>query len=460
MKKFASIILSLTMILSITACDKSGNSSDTPSDSSAGTSDVGGESENSGGEKNPNALSNPVKMTEDGDIDMEAALAYETDFDALLKSLSEREVDPSQPVSLNARSNPETMKIWNYLRECYGTKIITAQQQGDIVQTYEDKVYYDALSGDLPAMKGFDFIHAVGDYPNRGFVDAALEWGLESGGLATFAWHWNVPRDIDNRDLGRAFYMDKNGVKIVNWNPRNATEPGTKEYEVAVHDIDLVASYLQELEAAGITVLWRPLHEASGSWFWWGIQPTDRDAVKDGTYDTYQRLWYMIYDRLENYHKLSNIIWVWNGQSKNCAVDPNTYDISGIDVYPNKEDHSPQTKKYEELKKITYEGKMLALTECGYIPDPQQCVDEDVMWLFYMPWNGGFIFEETAPDSGSPLMDIFGTPHLNPERIDNETLVEYFNNPVMVTWKNMPLFYGERNIPQRIITWEALRTPA
>ena len=85
MKKFASIILSLAIILSITACDKSGNSSDVSSDGSSGMSDVGGENsggngENSGGEDNPNMLSNPVKKTEDGYIYMEAALAYETDF--------------------------------------------------------------------------------------------------------------------------------------------------------------------------------------------------------------------------------------------------------------------------------------------------------------------------------------------------------------------------------------------
>ena len=469
MKKFASIILSLAMILSITACDKSGNGSDTPSDNSAGTSsDVGGENSggesenngNNGGEENPNTLSNPVKKTADGDIDMEAALAYETDYEALVKSLSEREVDLSKPVSLNAQNNPETMKVWNYLKEGYGKQIISAQQQMNLQQVFEDKVYYNALE-DLPAMKGFDFIFATGDNPDRGFVDAALEWGQESGGLVTFCWHWNVPRDVDHQDQGRAFYMDKDGVKIVNWNARNATIPGTKEYEVAVHDIDLVASYMQELEAAGITVLWRPLHEASGSWFWWGMQPDiDRDAVRDGTYDTFQRLWYMIYDRFENYHKLSNIIWVWNGQAKFLQVDPNAYDISGIDVYPNSEDHSPLAKSYESLKGYTHEGKMLALSECGYIPDPQQCVDEDIMWLYYMPWNGEFIYEPVSSTSSSPKTDLFGTPHPNPERLSDEMLQEYFSNPALVSWRDLPQLYGERNVPTRITVWEATKQPA
>lgn len=463
MKKFASIILSLAMILSITACDKSGNSSDTPSDSSAGTSDVGGEnsngeSENNGGDEGMNALSNPVKKTADGDIDMEAALAYETDFDALKKSLSEREVDLSQPVSLNARNNPETIKVWKYLKDGYGKQIISAQQQMNLQQTFEDKVYYNALE-DLPAMKGFDFIFTTGINPDRGFVDAALDWGKSSDGLVTFCWHWNVPRDVDHPENGYAFYMDHEGVKITNWNALNATTPGTKEYEVVVHDMDLIASYLQELEAAGITVLWRPYHEASGSWFWWGVQPGDRDAIKAGTYETYQRLWYMMFDRFENYHKLSNLIWVWNGQSKFCEVDPNTYDISGTDVYPDKEDHSPQTKKYEELKELTYEGKMLALTECGYIPDPQQCVDEGIMWLFYMPWNGDFIYEPSSPGSSTPKCDLFGTPHPNPERLSDEMLKEYFGNSALVSWRDLPKFIGERNVPTPISVWEGTRQP-
>lgn len=469
MKKIASIILSLAMILSITACDNnkddaySDGVSAANSDLASDSSDVGENNGNSGGDEIMSTLSNPVKKTPDGDIDMEAALAYETDFDALKTSLSERGVDLSQPVSLNARNNPETMKVWSFLKECYGSKIISAQQQMNLTQVYEDKVYYNSTE-DLPAIKGFDFIFTTtgGDTPNRGDIDAALQWSAESDGLVTFTWHWNVPRDIDNPDMGKAFYgpeYSDGNIKVLNFDPLKATTPGTKEYELAVHDMDLIASYLQELEAAGVTVLWRPFHEASGSWFWWGVQPGDRDAIRDGTYETYQRLWYMMYDRYENYHKLSNLIWIWNGQSKTCEVDPNTYDIAGTDVYPNSEDHSPQTKKYEELKKITYDGKMLALTECGYIPDPQQCVDEGVVWLYYMPWYGDFIYEPSSPGSSTPMCDLFGTPHPNPERLSDEMLKEYFDNPAFVSWRDLPRFVGERDIPQLVRLWEATRQP-
>ena len=238
MKKLIASILSAAMLITISGCS---NGSD-----ASGASDTSGVSGSGETSNDTVSISNPVKKTEDGDIDMEVALQYETDFEALKASLSEREVDLSQPVSLNARNNPKTMKIWNILKENYGKKMIAAQQLMNLSKQYEDRVYYNATE-DIPAMKGFDFIFANGDNPDRGFVDAAIEWGKTSGGLVTFCWHWNVPRDVDNPDKGRAFYMDHDGVKIENWNALNATTPGTKEYEVVVHDIDLIASYLQEL---------------------------------------------------------------------------------------------------------------------------------------------------------------------------------------------------------------------
>lgn len=436
MKKLIASILSAAMLASLVGCGgKSGGTS-------------------SGGETST-PLSNPVKKTEDGEIDMEAALSYETDFDALKKELSEREVDVTLPVSLNARNNPKTMKVWEMLRGIYGKQMIAGQQQMDLTKTHEDKVYYNATE-DLPALKGFDFIFCTGKVENRGFVDAALDWGTKSGGLVTFCWHWNVPRDVDNPDLGEAFYMDDNGVKIVNWDPKKVTTPGTKEYEVAVHDIDLIASYLQELEAAGITVLWRPFHEASGSWFWWGAQPGDK-----GARDTFQSLWYMMFDRLENYHKLSNLIWVWNGQAARLSVDPNAYDIAGVDFYSSKEDHSPLGAEYDKLKKYTYDGKMLALTETGYIPDPDQCLKEGKMWLFYMTWNGTFIYEPISTTNESPKVDFYGTPSPNPQRLTNELLKQYFSSDVLITWNDLTdMPYGGHELPQALVVWNYTKNNA
>lgn len=59
---------------------------------------------------------------------------------------------------------------------------------------------------------------------------------------------------------------------------------------------------LKRLQSKRIPILFRFLHEADGGWFWWGAQGPEA-AVK---------LYRLGYDRLTNYHKINNIIWVWN----------------------------------------------------------------------------------------------------------------------------------------------------
>lgn len=388
----------------------------------------------SGCDSKEEKLSNPVAVDEWGDVDMDVALAYETDIDALVAKLEEKEVDPSKPVS--EHSGKKTLEVFNFLRENYGKKTLIAQQMMN-EKDYEDAVYYSCAE-DLPAMKGFDmiFVTSSGDVSQ---IDRAIEWHEKSSGLVTFTWHWNVPKDIDKPNGGKAFYTEE----ITNFSLVNAVTPGTKEYEQVIHDIDLVAIQLQRLEAADVPVLWRPLHEASGSWFWWG------GVARDGSLqDSYLKLWYIIYDRLENYHELTNLIWIWNGQDGRHTVNPNTYDISGIDVYPGKEDHSAQIGSYNKLNELTAEGKMLALTECGYIPDVKQMIEKEAMWLYIMPWYGDFIY---ATNAGVPKTGQGGLPLINTEKMSEEFLTEFLKDENVITWNKMPQWDGtEKNMPEAL----------
>ncbi len=393
--------------------------------------------------ENGGNLSNPVAVNEDGDVDMDVALAYQTDVDALIEELESRPVDPTKPVSQN--TNAKTMAVFNFLRENYGKNMITAQQMYSDDE-YEDTVYY-MLTDDLPAIKGFDMLQvtATGDASQ---VDQAIEWHTKSGGLVAMMWHWFVPRDIDNPESsGVAFYTDE----IVNFSLQNAVTPGTKEYEQVIHDIDEVAIQLQRLEAAGVPVIWRPLHEAAGGWFWWG--KASRDETVTGAY---KKLWYMVFDRLENYHKLTNLIWVWNAQSPTMTVNPNTYDISGTDIYPSNETHSAQLAEYNDLAKMTEEGKMIALTECGYLPDIKDMLDKNAMWLYSMPWCGDFVYA-SAGSSGAPQLNLDGLPKINTERMSEEFVKELFASENVITWKELPDWEGtERNVPQATQTRIAL----
>lgn len=468
MKKFLSIMLAAAMALSLTACNNSSTSSESsgssaaeiPADSGAAASTA--ESQTTAESGDGQLLSNPIALNSEGDIDMDTALAYETDYEAMKAYFESREVDPTKPVSENAQTNEKTMEVWNYLRSVYGKQVITCQQMmGN--ECYEDLVFYNATN-DLTAMKGYDFIFCTGSYHSDDMIDEAIEWSKESGGLCAFTWHWNVPKDIDNPDGGYAFYTSE----ITNFSQVNAVTPGTKEYETVIHDIDLIATKIQRMESEGVTILFRPLHEASGAWFWWGLQGRD-----SATNEVFQKLWYMIYDRLENYHKLTNIIWVWNGQNPHTAIHPNAFDIEGIDRYYDQEDISAEAlstyyekcygelagydKYCAELAGMDSTGKMMALTECGYIPDPDGIKAANTMWLYYMVWNGDFIYETDA--AGKAMVDLNGTPHPNPKKgITNEMLAEYFSNDLYITHNKLPEFsFGVREIPQQIKNWEYFR---
>ncbi len=468
MKKFLSIMLAAAMALSLTACNNSSASSESsgssaaesPADSGAAASTA--ESQATAESGDGQLLSNPIALNSEGDIDMDAALAYETDYEAMKAYFESRDVDPTKPVSENAQTNEKTMEVWNYLRSVYGKQVITCQQMmGN--ECYEDLVFYNATN-DLTAMKGYDFIFCTGSYHSDDMIDEAIEWSKESGGLCAFTWHWNVPKDIDNPDGGYAFYTSE----ITNFSQVNAVTPGTKEYETVIHDIDLIATKIQRMESEGVTILFRPLHEASGAWFWWGLQGRD-----SATNEVFQKLWYMIYDRLENYHKLTNIIWVWNGQNPHTAIHPNAFDIEGIDRYYDQEDISAEAlstyyekcygelagydKYCAELAGMDSTGKMMALTECGYIPDPDGIKAANTMWLYYMVWNGDFIYETDA--AGKAMVDLNGTPHPNPKKgITNEMLAEYFSNDLYITHNKLPEFsFGVREIPQQIKNWEYFR---
>lgn len=468
MKKFLSIMLAAAMALSLTACNNSSASSESsgssaaesPADSGAAASTA--ESQTTAESGDGQLLSNPIALNSEGDIDMDTALAYETDYEAMKAYFESREVDPTKPVSENAQTNEKTMEVWNYLRNVYGKQVITCQQMmGN--ECYEDLVFYNATN-DLTAMKGYDFIFCTGSYHSDDMIDEAIEWSKESGGLCAFTWHWNVPKDIDNPEGGYAFYTSE----ITNFSQVNAVTPGTKEYETVIHDIDLIATKIQRMESEGVTILFRPLHEASGAWFWWGLQGRD-----SATNEVFQKLWYMIYDRLENYHKLTNIIWVWNGQNPHTAIHPNAFDIEGIDRYYDQEDISAEAlstyyekcygelagydKYCAELAGMESTGKMMALTECGYIPDPEGIKAANTMWLYYMVWNGDFIYETDA--AGKAMVDLNGTPHPNPKKgITNEMLAEYFSNDLYITHNKLPEFsFGVREIPQQIKNWEYFR---
>ena len=129
-------------------------------------------------------------------------------------------------------------------------------------------------------------------------------------------WHWNVPKSEGSSEM--SFNMEGNSFNI-----DNAFTEGTWEYNVVNDDLAEVAGYLKLLKDANIPVIWRPLHEASGGWFWWG-----KNA------DSFKKLWIKMVDYFKA-QGLNNLIWVWTSETGDADWYPGDQyvDIVGRDLY-------------------------------------------------------------------------------------------------------------------------------
>ena len=183
----------------------------------------------------------------------------------------------------------------------------------------------------------------------------------ERGGIVTLSWHLRNPlTGGDSWDISA-------GAAVV-----TSVLPGGQCHEMFLGWLDNAAEYIGSLE---IPVIWRPWHEHSGSWFWWGADHC--------TAEQYNQLWRMTYDYFTLVKGVENILW---------AISPNSMpefeswterypgdeyvDIIGLDCYcSSSQPQDAAISKYRaDMERCLgslsafakAHGKILALTETGY----------------------------------------------------------------------------------------------
>lgn len=93
----------------------------------------------------------------------------------------------------------------------------------------------------------------------------------KSGAIITISWHANNP--ITG---GNAWDFSNKSVKSI--------FPGGENHKTYVDYLDKIADFLSDLKGENgepIPVIWRPFHEHTGSWFWWGIQSASDEEYKE-----------------------------------------------------------------------------------------------------------------------------------------------------------------------------------
>ena len=300
-------------------------------------------------------------------------------------------------------SNPSAsaVKVYDFLREQAGLKVISGVQSGGTANNNERVNQIYQMTGKHPALAGYDYIFLQYSPTPAGWtwvvnysdISAAKEqW--QNNGLVSFMWHWNVPDSQQAWENGKNgnfdgynFYSDKTSFSIA----RALTE-GTWEHDFILQDIEKVAGYLKLLKEEGIPVIWRPLHEAAGNynvygfngaWFWWGR----------GGAESCKALWKLLRDKLEGEYGLDNLLWVWTLDTTVGAESDyekwypgnDMVDIVGVDIYAD--DTEAKERQYQAAMSLSGGRKLVTVSECGNIPNPDKCLPAGETWSWFLTWD-------------------------------------------------------------------------
>lgn len=98
------------------------------------------------------------------------------------------------------------------------------------------------------------------------------------------------------------------GLDMMEYSPSRVAN-GSEGKSILLSDMDAVAKELQTLWDAKVPILWRPLHEASGGWFWWG----------DCSPDSYCKLYRLMYEKFTKEYELDNLIFAFRGNYRTVS---------------------------------------------------------------------------------------------------------------------------------------------
>ncbi len=277
---------------------------------------------------------------------------------------------PSDP-----NATPETRALFFNLRRLAREHVLFGHQD-DLAYGYDwvaepGRSDVKESSGSYPALYGWEVSGIEKDSPrNIDGVDfqRMRQWiveGYQRGGVITISWHLDNPLTRGNA-----------------WDTTSAVStilPGGAHHAEFKTKLDKLASYLATLRAPGkdggtdapIPVIFRPWHELTGGWFWWGLPHTKNQEFAE--------LWRFTALYLRNEKGLHNLLYAYApNEAGSTGVD--TYlsgypgdwyvDVLGYDRYLDPPVSDAQIRSFTRelswvVRQAESRGKIPALTETG-----------------------------------------------------------------------------------------------
>lgn len=171
--------------------------------------------------------------------------------------------------TIDKEASTETQALFYNLKQTAGKGFLFGQQDATMYGVGwsgdADRSDVKSVTGSHPAMFGWD-LEGVAKEDS----EANLEHNAErirklcieaylKGGVNTLSWH------MQNFVTGKNFYDTTRCVAAI--------LPGGIKHEAFVKALDHIADFIASLKTAdgqAVPVIFRPFHEHTGNWFWWG----------------------------------------------------------------------------------------------------------------------------------------------------------------------------------------------
>jgi mannan endo-1,4-beta-mannosidase len=292
------------------------------------------------------------------------------------------------------------------------------------------------VCGSFPAVYGWDIGNLeLGNLQNLTGVNFdrtkfLIRTAYERGGIHTFSWHSTNPvSGGDAWDLTRAVSHILPGGTYHN------------EYKLK---LDLVARFFKSLRAEtgnSIPIIFRPFHENTGSWFWWG---KDHCTVEE-----FISLWQFTVEYLRDEKGIHNLLYAYSPSSSHSSSrdkymqrypGDDYVDILGIDDYNffNSGDSTNGLRCLHVIVELARQkNKVAAITELGLNLDNENCwteflksvkkdtIAQNVAWI--LVWRNANTNHFFAPYPGHASVPDF---------------LIFYNDPFTLFESNLPDMYA------------------
>jgi mannan endo-1,4-beta-mannosidase len=282
------------------------------------------------------------------------------------------------PVPADKKATKETVILFQSLFELKNKGVMYGHQD-DLMYGYtwwheKDRSDTKESTGDYAAVAGFELGHIeIGNersLDSVSFVQIAeqIKVHYNREGIITISWHLNNPLTIQIKDTlssrqhGTAWDVSSKEVVA-------SILPGGKNHELFNTWLERLATFfigLKDDNGTPIPFIFRPFHEHSGSFFWWGTNIcTDQE---------YSALWRYTVNFLRDKKNIHNILYAYNtdrvtslDQYMRGYPGDDIIDMLSLDMYDRGEQFGGEldTALGFVTKEAISRNKLTALSETG-----------------------------------------------------------------------------------------------